>query len=88
MTAVAVDTGLEAKPQGPKFFVNVEGVDYPWDNNTITVPEIRDLASLPTDLPVLEINLEDNTERTLPENEVVILKPGHGFSKKIRYKRG
>lgn len=37
---------------------------------------------------MIEINLEDNTERTLDEREVVELKPGHGFAKKVRYKRG
>jgi hypothetical protein len=37
---------------------------------------------------VLEINLNDNSERTLGECEVVHIKPGHAFCKKVRYKRG
>ena len=37
---------------------------------------------------VLEINLQDNTERTLDEHETVHLKPGMGFAKKVRYQRG
>jgi hypothetical protein len=52
------------------------------------VPQIRDLGGLPADQPVLEINLDDNTERTLGECEVVELKPGRAFCKKVRYKRG
>jgi hypothetical protein len=52
------------------------------------VPELRSLGGLPADLPVLEVNLKDNTERTLKEDEVVDLKPGHGFAKKVRFKRG
>jgi hypothetical protein len=76
------------KAHGPKYLVNVEGKDYEWDRETITVPEIRTLGSLPADMPVLEINLQDNTERTLAEDEAVTIKPGHGFSKKIRYQRG
>lgn len=34
------------------------------------------------------MNLEDNTERTLAEDEVVTLKPGHGFAKKVKFQRG
>jgi hypothetical protein len=52
------------------------------------VPQIRDLGGLPADQPVLEINLETNTERTLGECEVVQIKPGHAFCKKVKYKRG
>jgi hypothetical protein len=88
MTAVTVQEGHEAKPHHREFCVNIEGVDYPWDHDTITVPEIRKLGNLPSDQPVLEINLEDNTERTLPENAVVHIKPGHAFCKKVKYKRG
>lgn len=73
---------------GPKFEVNIEGQFYPWDSTTITVPEIRQLGSLPDDLPVVEVDLKDNTERTLAEDEVVELKPGQGFGKKVRYQRG
>ena len=72
----------------PKFEVNIEGVIHPWDKPTITVPELRALGGLPDDQPVLEVNLQTNTERTLAEDEVVELKPGHGFAKKVRFKRG
>ena len=37
---------------------------------------------------MLEVNLDTNEERTLPEDEVVTLKPGHAFGKKIKFKRG
>ena len=89
MTTVAVHEGQEAAAgHRPEFFVNIEGEEYPWDRDTITVLEIRLIGRLPNDQPVLEINLEDNTERTLGECEVVHIKPGHAFAKKIRYKRG
>jgi hypothetical protein len=52
------------------------------------VPELRALGELPADLPVLEINLKDNRERTLNEDEIVEVKPGHGFAKKVQFKRG
>lgn len=73
---------------GPKFQVNIEGQLYDWDNDTITVPEIRELGGLPQDLPVIEVDLKTNTERTLSEDEVVELKPGMGFGKKVGFKRG
>jgi len=76
------------KAQGPKFVVNVEGVDHPWDRDTITVPEIRQLGGFASTDPVIEVDDKENTERTLPEGEVVELKPGKGFGKKVRFKRG
>jgi hypothetical protein len=82
------DTVKVAKEKiGKKFFVEIEGVEYEWSKETITVPEIRELGSLPQDLPVIEVDA-DNNERTLAEDEVITLKPGHRFGKKVRYKRG
>jgi hypothetical protein len=77
-----------AEEQGPKYFVNLEGVEKPWDAATITVPQIRALAGWDASQAVVEVNLEDNTERTLTDGEIVTLKPGHGFGKKIRFQRG
>ncbi len=77
----------KSEEKGPKYFVDIEGKKYPWDNETITVQQIRELGNLPTNLPVIEIDPENN-ERTLPENEIITLKPGHRYGKKVRYKRG
>ena len=84
MTSSSSDGG---NGQGPKFHIDIEGTVYDWDQDTITVPQIRELGNLPTDLPVLEID-KDNNQRTLTEDEVVELKPGMGFSKKVTYQRG
>ena len=73
--------------KGPKFFVNIEGTEFPWDKDTITIQEIITLGGWDPSLGVIEID-KDNNERTLQPGEVVDLKPGHGFSKKIRWKRG
>lgn len=88
MTATLPEGHGTATSHGPKYFVNIEGEEHPWDRPTITVSDIRLLGRLPADQPVIEINLEDNTERTLGESEVVELKPGRAFAKKVRYKRG
>jgi hypothetical protein len=77
-----------AQEAGKKYFVNTEGTEHPWDKESITVPEIRELGGWDDTQPVLEVNLQDNTERTLAEDEVVNLKPGHGYAKKVKFQRG
>jgi len=88
---MARDTGEhgagDAHGQGPKYFVNIEGVEHPWLTETITTEEIAQLGGWDPSIGVIEID-KDNNERTLQPGEVVQLKPGHGFSKKIRWKRG
>jgi len=78
----------QASGAGPTYFVNIEGDERPWQAGTISVPEIRELAGWDGTQQVVEVNLEDNTERTLDESEQVTLKPGHGFGKKIKFQRG
>jgi hypothetical protein len=82
---------MSAQPQhekGPKYFINIEGAEKPWHEETISLPELRTLAGWEATQQVVEVNLDDNTERTLDENATVTLKPGHGFAKKIRFQRG
>jgi len=77
-----------AASKGPKYLINVEGAEHPWDEDTITVPQIRELGGFVATDPVIEVDLKDNTERTLGEDEVVEIKPGRGFGKKVRFQRG
>ena len=72
----------------PKYLIDLEGVDYPWEQDTITVPELRGLGGWDDGQPVVEVDLRDNSERTLAEDETLKLKPGHGFGKKIKFQRG
>jgi Multiubiquitin len=74
--------------KGPKYQVDIEGEFYDWDRSTITTPEIVALGGLPADQGVIEVDLKDNTERTLGPNETVEIKPGKGFAKKVKFKRG
>ena len=73
---------------GPKFHVNIEGKLFDWDEDTITVAQIRTLGELPANVPVEMIDLDTNEQRTLGESEVVDLRPGLGFAKKIKFQRG
>jgi hypothetical protein len=84
--AVHEHSGRE-QAQGPKFFVNIEGQLHPWDSPTITTEEIASLGGWDPSIGVIEID-KDNNERTLQPGEIVELKPGQGFAKKIRFKRG
>jgi len=74
--------------QGPKFYLDIEGQLKPWDKDTITTEEVAALGEWDPSLGVILIDKKDNTERTLQPGEVVELKPGMGFSKKVRFKRG
>jgi hypothetical protein len=78
----------EAPGQGPEYTINIEDVDHPWNRDTITVPEIRALGGIPANVEVLIIDTKDQTERTLAEDEAVELKPGQGFGRKVRFRRG
>jgi len=73
---------------GSKLFLDIEGEIKPWDEDTITTEQIADLGGWDVSLGVILIDLKENTERTLQPGEVVELKPGMGFSKKVRFKRG
>lgn len=89
MTSTDTSPSMERPDHpGPEFEINVEGTLHAWDHDTITVPQLRQLGGLPTNVPVVEVDLETNTERTLAEDEIVQLKPGQGFGRKVRFQRG
>lgn len=71
----------------PPYFLDIEGKEIPWSSPTITTEEIARLGGWDVSNGVIEID-RDNNERTLAPEEVVPLKPGHGFAKKVKWKRG
>lgn len=74
------------KDNGPKYFVTIEGVEHLWNQSTITTEQLATLGGWGTE-GVIEID-KDNVERTLTAGELIELKPGHGFAKKVRWQRG
>ena len=68
--------------------MDIEGAYKPWDKDTITPEEVASLGGWDISEGVVLIDLEDGTERTLEPGEEIKLRPGIGFSKKIRFKRG
>lgn len=81
-----IDHEAKAKA-GPKFQVDIEGTLYDWDRDTITTEEIASLGGWDPSVGVIEID-KDNNERTLEPGAIVELKPGQGFAKKVKFKRG
>lgn len=73
--------------KGPKFILDIEGQLTPWDDDTITTEQIIELGGWDPSLGAILID-KDNNERTLSPGEIIELKPGMGFSKKVRFKRG
>jgi multiubiquitin len=73
---------------GPTYELDLEGVIKEWHESTITVPQIRQLAGWTADQQVLMVDEKTNDETPLAEGAAVQLKPGMGFAKKIKFKRG
>ena len=71
-----------------KYEVDIEGVYKPWDKETISTEEIAALGGWDVKEGVVLIDLENGTERNLEPGEEIKLRPGIGFAKKIRFKRG
>lgn len=78
----------DKKKQGPKYTINIEGQEFPWDKDSITTEEIINLGGWDATQGAIVIDLKTNEERTLSPGESVKIKPGMGFAKKIRFKRG
>lgn len=72
---------------GPKYILNIEGNEVPWDQNTITTEQIAELGGWNVSQGVIEVD-QHNNERPLEPGEIVEIKPGHGFGKKHLWKRG
>ena len=75
------------KSKGPKYILDIEGKEHPWDRDTITTEEIIQLGGWDVSQGAIIIDKENN-ERTLQPGERIEIKPGMGFSKKVHFKRG
>jgi len=78
----------DGKPHRPKFCLNIEGQLIDWDEPTITTEQVIQLGGWDLSLGVQQIDLKTNEAKTLAPGEVVQLRPGLGFCKKVSWKRG
>jgi Multiubiquitin len=69
------------------FELDIEGKTVVWNAPTVTTEEIARLGGWDPSQGVIMVD-RDNNERTLGVNERVEIKPGLGFGKRVRWKRG
>ncbi len=67
--------------------LEIEGRVIPWHSGQITTEEIARLGGWDPAQGVMVVD-RDNNEVTLAPDQVVQLRPGLGFGKRIRWKRG
>ena len=76
--------------QTADYEVLIEGKAYPWNKDTISVGDIRELAHMPTGAQVVEEDLRDGTERALAEDDVlhpVKLEGGKRPTKRVNFRQ-
>lgn len=77
----------QGKERGAKYHLDIEGVLKDWNEGTITTEQIIQLGGWDASQGAILID-EENRETTLQPGQVVQIKHGMGFSKKVRFKRG
>ena len=81
------DETLERFRTAPSFLLCIEDQEFHWPKRTITTEEIARLGGWNPSEGVIEVD-EDQDERQLAPNEVVTLKPGLAYGKKLCWRRG
>lgn len=71
----------------PVFILCIEGDSHRWLKSTITMEEIAALGGWDPSQGVIEVD-KDQNERQLKPGEVITLKPGFSYGKKLCWKRG
>ena len=72
---------------GRVFILCIENTSHRWPKNTITMEEIAALGGWDPSAGVIEVD-KDQNERQLKPGEVITLKPGMSYGKKLCWKRG
>ena len=86
-TVDLAEDGVERFRTGPIFSLCIEDKVFPWPRSTITTEEIAQVGGWDPSLGVIEVD-QDQNERTLSPVEVIELKPGVSYGKKLCWKRG
>ncbi len=78
---------VERLRTGPVFFLCIEGDTRRWLEPTITMEQIAEIGGWAPSEGVIEVD-KDQNERQLKPGEVITLKPGLAYGKKLCWKRG
>lgn len=81
------DESIERFQTAPCLLLCIEDKEYCWPKDSISTEEIADLGGWAPSEGVIEVDLDQN-ERQLAPQEVVTLKPGMTYGKKLQWKRG
>ena len=81
------DEALERFRTALSFLLCIEDKEFHWPKRTITTEEIACLGEWDPSEGVIEVD-EDQNERQLAPHEVVTLKPGLAYGKKLCWRRG
>jgi hypothetical protein len=89
MPNIAEDNRSPDEKEGGKFYTFfVDGTEFRSEQPSLTCGQIMDLAGVPRNVGLVQI-LEDGTEQSCSENEVITFEgPGRRFKKAPRFKRG
>jgi hypothetical protein len=74
--------------KSPKYHIDIEGHQFDWNEDLIITEQIISLGGWEPSQGAVIIDLKDNSEATLQPGQQIELKPGIGFSKKVKFKRG
>ena len=80
-------SAAEQKARPKRYFVKVEGEVHRWCSSTITTEQIIELGGWDPAAGAIMID-EDGKEATLEPGQVIELRPGRQFGKRICFKRG
>lgn len=83
----AIEITLERDTHGKFFVFFVDDNEFRVGTPTITGAEIMNMAGIPLEVGLVLIE-EDGTQRPVPPDELIELKPGRRFKKAPRFKRG
>ncbi len=86
-TRMTTELTRQAETSGKFYTFFVDGQELRSDEPILTVAQIKLLAGVPADVPLIEVR-EDGTQIQLRDDEVIELKPGRRFKKAPRFVRG
>lgn len=86
-TRMTTELTREAEAGGKFYTLFVDGQELRSDEPVLTVAQIKLLAGVPIDVPLIEVR-DDGIQIQLSDDEAIELKPGRRFKKAPRFVRG